>query len=167
MSWKYSDKEYIKIFRKMLNWEWYTDVNTTKLFLHCLLKANWKDGTWRGYKYKRGQFITSLQTLARETGLTIRQIRTGLKHLKSTGEVTDWHDSKIRIITVNFYDQYQGSDKPSDSQMTGKSTGKRQASDNRYKNNKEHKEEKENKEALPMAVFGDDDDDDEKGWGFE
>ena len=55
--WEYTDTEYIKLFRKMLNWEWYTDVNTKVLFLHCLLKANWKDGSWHGHKYKRGQFI--------------------------------------------------------------------------------------------------------------
>lgn len=145
MGWEYNDREYIKLFRKMVNWEWYTDVNTSKLFIHCLLKANWKDGSWHGYKYKRGQFITSLPTLARETGLTVRQVRTALKHLKATGEVTDWHDSKIRIITVNFYDSYQTSDRPNDRQVTGK----RQASDRRatadirsIKNNKEEKEDK-------------------------
>ena len=164
MSWKYSDKEYIKLFRKMLNWEWYTDVNTKVLFLHCLLKANWKDGNWRGYSYKRGQFITSLPTLARETGLTIRQIRTGLEHLKATGEVTDWHDSKIRIITVNFYDEYQGSDRPNGSQTTGKLTGKRQASDSRYKNNKNNKEYKEDNLASQEVT---EKELKEGGWGFE
>ena len=100
MSWNYSDNEFIKIYRKMLSWEWYTDVNTKTLFLHCLLKANWKDGSWHGYTYKRGQFITSLTTLARETGLTVKQVRTALKHLERTGEVASWHDSKIRIITA-------------------------------------------------------------------
>lgn len=164
MSWKYSDKEYIKLFRKMLNWEWYTDVNTKVLFLHCLLKANWKDGNWRGYSYKRGQFITSLPTLARETGLTIRQIRTGLEHLKATGEVTDWHDSKIRIITVNFYDEYQGSDRPNGSQTTGKLTGKRQAGDSRYKNNKNNKEYKEDNIASQEVT---EKELKEGGWGFE
>ena len=32
----FSDEEYVKMFRKLVFWEWYTDVNTTKLFLHCL-----------------------------------------------------------------------------------------------------------------------------------
>ena len=26
--WEYTDTEYIKLFRKMLKWEWYSDVNT-------------------------------------------------------------------------------------------------------------------------------------------
>lgn len=165
MSWKYSDKEYIKIFRKMLNWEWYTDVNTTKLFLHCLLKANWKDGSWHGYKFKRGQFITSLPTLSRETGLTVRQVRTALNHLKATGEVTDWHDTKIRIITVNFYDTYQGSDRPKGSQATGK----RQASDRQVTadiRSIRSIEDKENKE-IDLRSELTQQELEEGGWGFD
>ena len=144
--WEYTDTEYIKLFRKMLKWEWYSDVNTKVLFLHCLLKANWKDGSWHGYKYKRGQFITSLQSLSKETGLSVRQVRTALKHLISTGEVTSWHDSKIRIITVVSFDKFQARDKQSDRQVTSK----RQPSDKQattdirtYKNNKNNKKEME------------------------
>ena len=125
MSWNYSENEYIKVFRKLLNWEWYTDVNTKTLFLHCLLKANWKDGAWHGHTIKRGQFITSLPSLSKETGLSIREVRTALNHLKSTGEVTDKIYSKFRIITVKSYDSFQSSDRQNDSQPTGK----RQASD--------------------------------------
>lgn len=33
---------FIKISRKILDWEWYTDINTKTLFLHCLLKANFR-----------------------------------------------------------------------------------------------------------------------------
>ena len=167
MSWNYSDNEFIKIYRKMLSWEWYTDVNTKTLFLHCLLKANWKDGSWHGYTYKRGQFITSLTTLARETGLTVKQVRTALKHLERTGEVASWHDSKIRIITVISYDQYQQAGKPTGNQRasSGQAKGKRGATDRRiYKNSKEYKEYKE---VAPSAFTENDDTDEEEGWGYE
>ncbi|MEE1162755.1 MAG: hypothetical protein UHU21_03580 [Lachnospiraceae bacterium] len=134
--WEYSNTEYIKLFRKMLNWEWYTDINTKVLFLHCLLKANWKDGSWHGVPYKRGQFITSLPTLADETGLTIKQVRTALSHLKRTGEVADKTYSKFRIITVLSYDSFQA---------TGRQKGRQGATDIRsirnIKNIKEDKEE--------------------------
>lgn len=156
--WNYSDNEFIKIYRKMLNWEWYTDVNTTKLFLHCLLKANWKPGRWRGYKYERGQFITSLPTLARETGLTIKQVRTALKHLKATGEVADWHDHKIRIITVVCYDEYQQAGRLNGRQKAdrGQTKGRAGAADIRtYKNNIRTIEERE---ALLEAEMNDPDD---------
>ena len=146
MSWNYSESEFIKIYRRMLKWEWYTDVNTKVLFLHCLLKANWKDGSWHGVPYKRGQFITSLPTLADETGLTIKQVRTALSHLKRTGEVADKTYSKFRIITVLSYDSFQatGRQKGRQGADKGQAEGRQGATDIRtYKNNKEDKKIKE------------------------
>ena len=61
---------YIKINRKILEWEWYRNINTKVLFLHCLLKANWKDGKFEGRGVKRGSFITSIKKLSLELGLT-------------------------------------------------------------------------------------------------
>ncbi len=145
----YGDNEYIKLFRKMVNWEWYTDVNTKVLFLHCLLRANWKDGSWKGIAYKRGQFITSLNTLAVETGLTFSQVRTALHNLIRTGEVASLSQGRNRIITVISYDSYQVVDKiiaPS-SQDDDKIITR---SSQQYKNNKEYKEIK-NKESSRFA----------------
>ena len=51
---------FVKLDRGILDWEWYEDTYTARLFFHCLLKANWKPGVWKGQPYKRGQFITSL-----------------------------------------------------------------------------------------------------------
>ena len=78
---------YIKLYKKMLDWEWYDDPNTMRVFLHCLLRANWKPGSWHGINYSAGEFITSLQTLAVETCLTVSQVRTAISHLKMTGEI--------------------------------------------------------------------------------
>jgi DNA-binding transcriptional regulator YhcF (GntR family) len=143
MSWNYSDNEFIKIFRKMLNWEWYTDVNTKTLFIHCLLKANWKPGSWHGHQYDRGQFITSLPSLAKETGLSVQQVRTALKHLKSTGELTDKKYPKFRIITVVSFDKFQSINRQTNSKPTAKSTVSQQATNRQstadirtYKNSK-------------------------------
>lgn len=170
--WEYSDKEYIKVFRKMLQWEWYTDSKTKALFLHCLLKANWKDTKWKGMVIKRGQFVTSLSSLSKETGLSVREVRTALTHLKTTNEVTECVTSKFRIITVLFYDEYQSSDKQKDKQATNKrQTNDKQATTDirTYKNRQEEQEEQEASLAPPgwVAEFGDDDDDDEEGWGYD
>ena len=34
---------FIKLYRSMLQWEWYDDVNVKVLFLHLLLKANYEE----------------------------------------------------------------------------------------------------------------------------
>ena len=39
---------YIKLHRQILHWEWYTDINTKTLFLHCLLISKSQINTWRG-----------------------------------------------------------------------------------------------------------------------
>lgn len=125
--------DYVKISRKILDWEWYTDINTKVLFLHILLKANWKDGRFQGIEVPRGSFVTSLQNLAAETGLTVRNVRTALKHLENTGEVTSNRHVKFSVITVKNYDRYQSGDtqvtvnrQASDSQVTTIEEGKKE-----------------------------------------
>ena len=44
--------EWIKLNRKIVNWEWYQDIATFKLFIHCLIKANWKDAKFKGIEIK-------------------------------------------------------------------------------------------------------------------
>lgn len=101
--------DYVKISRKILDWEWYTDINTKVLFLHILLKANWKPSRFQGTEVPRGSLVTSQQNMATETGLTIKNVRTALKHLENTGEVAVSRHPKFSVITVKNYNQYQSS----------------------------------------------------------
>ena len=147
MAWNYSDNEYLKLYRKFLGWEWYQDIGTKVLFLHCLLRANWKAGSWKGVKYDAGQFITSLSQLADETGLTVDQVRTGLNHLISTGEITNKSQSKYRIITVKKWHEYQGDPKQNPKQIPNQTPDKPQTDPNRYKKIRS----KEVKKYVPPA----------------
>ena len=97
----------ITLNRKILNWEWYDCLPVFKLFIHCLLRANFKDEKWHGMLIERGQFVTSLPKLSSETGLTIKQVRAALNKLKTTKEVTYKATSQNSIITVNRYNEYQ------------------------------------------------------------
>lgn len=163
MAWNYSPKEFIKVYRKFMEWEWYTDVNTKTLFLHCLLRANWKAGSWKGINYKPGEFITSLPSLANESGLSVQQVRTSLEKLISTGEITSKTTDSVtgrkltknRIITVNNWDEYQVDNSQNNSQNNRNSnrqaTGRQQDSNSRYKNNRSI-EDKKIKENKPPAV---------------
>tara|TARA_R110000737_G_scaffold57101_1_gene82142 strand:+ start:641 stop:1336 length:696 start_codon:yes stop_codon:yes gene_type:complete len=117
---------WIKLHRQLLEWEWYDDTNTKCLFLHCLLRANHSDTEWRGHNIKRGQFLTSVDTLTRETGLSVSQIRTSLKKLISTNEIASKSQARSTVITVLSYDSHQDNDKPDNKLMTMKS----QADDN-------------------------------------
>lgn len=98
---------YLKIYRSILEWEWYSDINTFRLFLHLLFKVNWKEGNFKGTKIERGSLVSSVGRLALETGLTQQEVKTALKHLKKTGEVTSKATSKYTVFTVVKYNQYQ------------------------------------------------------------
>ena len=112
------EKGWIKLFSKFINWEWYKDQNTKDLFIHCLLKANWKDGNFEGEVIPKGSFVTSLDTLSKELGLSVQAIRTSLKHLISTKELTSKSTNKYRIITVLNYELYQQANKQTNIQLT-------------------------------------------------
>lgn len=99
--------DYIKLSRKILEWEWYSDINTKTLFLHMLLKANWKDGKFQGVDIPRGSFASSYQILALETGLSVKNVRTSLEHLKKTGEVAVNRHPKFSVFTIKNYIKYQ------------------------------------------------------------
>ena len=113
--------DYIKLSRKILEWEWYSDVNTCRLFIHMLLKANWKDGRFQGKEIPRGSFVSSYQNLSSETGLSVKNVRTALEHLKSTGEVAVNRHPKYSVFTIKNYCQYQstGSQPAVNRQSTG------------------------------------------------
>lgn len=126
---------WIKLHRKFLDWEWYNDNNTKIVFLHLLLTANHKEKKWQGITIKRGQKLTSLQHLAEETNLTVRQTRTALSKLKTTNELTIKTTSKYTLITIEKYSDYQDieneNDKQNDKQNDKRATNKRQTNDNK------------------------------------
>lgn len=107
------DGNYIKVNRSILDWEWYRNTNTKVLFIHMLLKANWKEGKFEGTTVPRGSFVSSYPRLCEECSLTINELRTALKHLVKTGEITVSSQSKYSVFTVNNYNLYQEINSPS------------------------------------------------------
>lgn len=97
---------FIKIEHSFLGWEWYQDINTKCLFLHCLLKASPNDTSYRGHEIKRGTFITSIRMLASETGLTVQQTKTALEHLQKTHEITIKATHNQTTVIVDKYEVY-------------------------------------------------------------
>ena len=106
-----NEKGYIKIYRSILDWEWWSDNNVCKLFLYILLSANWKDKRWQGIEVKRGEFVTSIDNLASGTNLTKSQVRTSLNKLQSSGEVIakSQQGKRYTIIRVCKFEEYQDS----------------------------------------------------------
>lgn len=79
---------WIKIFRELLQWEWFQKPEMVQLFIYLILKASCTDKQWQGITVKRGQLITSNATMRQDLRLSEQQIRTCIKRLISTGEIT-------------------------------------------------------------------------------
>lgn len=98
---------YILLHRKIVNWEWYKNKNTKILFLHLLATVNYEDKKFEGLVVKRGSRIASISNLGSEIDLSVQEVRTAIKNLKSTGEITSNQQGKYTVYTVLNYDKYQ------------------------------------------------------------
>ncbi len=141
---------WIFLYKKFIDWEWYNDINTKSVFIHCLLKANYTDKTWRGIEIKRGQFFTSIKNLEKELKLTTKQIRTSLGKLKKTGEIVTNGASDGTMITVRNYESYQDYKylKGKQGANKGQTRGKQRAT-----TNKEEEKERRKKEEERVNLF--------------
>lgn len=98
---------WIKLHRKFLAWEWYSDINTKIVFLHFLLKANIKDVKYMGKLVPKGSLVVKINELSNCLGLTENEIRTAIKHLKATKEIATKSTNKFTVVTVVNYSVYQ------------------------------------------------------------
>lgn len=117
-------KGWISLYKKFTYWKWYKDINVKTLFIHLLLKASYENTTWHDMEVKRGQVITSRKHLSEETGLSEQQIRTSLKKLQSTDEITIQSTNKFTVITVEKYDFYQSNNVKATNKVTNETTDK-------------------------------------------
>ena len=124
---------WISLQRKFLNWRWFDDDAMVRFFIYVLLKANHADMPWQDITIKRGQFVTSLDTMSRELYKTTQQVRTMINRLKSTGEITSKSTNKYTIITICKYDIYQSVENETNKQ-TNKQTNKRTTNEQQTNN---------------------------------
>ena len=158
---------FVKLHRKLIAWGWYQDYVVKDVFLQLLLTANFKDSQWMGITLKKGQLVTSYKHLSEDLAFSVRQVRTAIDKLKSTGEITTEATNRFTIITVVNWEEYQLFDEKMTSEATSNQTNERQTSDKQATNkrqqrkndkkNKESKEDKESDQLLPPWAA-------EKGW---
>lgn len=98
---------WIKLHRKIVDWEWYDDVPTKSLFIHLMILANHKENKWRGQVIEKGSLVTSISSLSQQTGLSRQEVRTALKHLEKTGEINKQTTNHNTLIIVLNYARYQ------------------------------------------------------------
>ena len=135
---------FLRISRNIVDWDWYTDANTFRVFMHLLLTANYKDCNYKGVEVKRGQVATSRKEIAKALRMSEQNVRTSLSHLKSTNEITSKSTNKLTIITLCKYDSWQDLTSETNQQTNRKLTVNQPAIEeesNKYNNNNKEKED--------------------------
>lgn len=111
---------FIKLYRSLLDWEWYKDINTRLVFIHLLLNANWENSKFKGIDIPKGSLVVGRKQLADKIGISEQSIRTSLEHLKSTNEITIESTNKFSVITLINWEKYQGYTEESTNKATNK-----------------------------------------------
>ena len=144
---------WVKIFRNLINWEWYDDINVKVVFLHLILIANFEDKVWHGIHIKRGQVLTSRKHLSDDLNLSEQKIRTALKKLEKTKEITINSTNKYSLITIENYEFYQDRGEKATSNLTNNQpTNNQQITNNQPTNNHNIRNKEIKKEKKERSI---------------
>lgn len=98
---------WIKLYEKMLDWEWISCPEMVCVWVNLLLRAAPKAKRMKGSVIRKGQVVTTLGELAKWSGISIQQLRTCINRLISTREITYTATRKNITITISKFDNYQ------------------------------------------------------------
>ena len=146
---------WIKLYRKFTEWEWFNVSEMVHLFIYLLINANNSENEWRGVKVKRGQLITGRKILHEKTGISEQTLRTCLKRLENTKEITIQSTNLYSIITICKYNDYQpeklNANQPTNQQLTNDQPATNQQLTT-IKEEEEEKKEKKKKYAEFVSM---------------
>jgi len=135
------NSRWVKLYDNILRWEWFTDSKMVHFFIYLLVKASYNETRHKGTDIVPGQLPFGRDAASRETGLSVQNIRTCVKRLKSTNEITIETSSKGSIITIVRWKEYQG--------ITSNLTNKQPTSNQQVTTTKkERKKEYKNKNNI-------------------
>ena len=109
---------YLMLNKEIKRHEYFTEYKTFHLFFWLLSDANFIEGNCNGILVKRGQKLTSLNSLIIETGLTEREVRTALEKLIKGNHIVKKATNKNTLLTVVEYEFYTGSTEAKDKPIT-------------------------------------------------
>ena len=142
-----TENGFVKFPRKMAEREWFGDGSTLIVYVFLLCHASFADMEYAGRTLRKGQYITSLRQLSQKTRLSFQQIRTALKHLEATHDITIETGTKYSIITVKNVTE----DNCSDTCVNTRANTSVNTQPHTISRSKEDIKEEDNKEEVSAA----------------
>lgn len=115
---------WVKLHRKILEWEFYNDMPVRSVFIHLLLKAEFETVVSHGITVQRGQALVTVKGLAEDLKITEKQVRRAFTDLQKYNAVMVEGTNKHSLLTIVNYDGYQDSEQDSDTSKKGRAKGR-------------------------------------------
>ena len=128
------------------NWEWSDDANTVAVFVRLLIEADIVPNSWHGIPVPRGGMISSYARLAEKTGLSVKKVRTAIKHLEAAGCVAKTAYPNCTVFAIKNFDLFQAgaSLRSNEGQTMDKPTAS---------NGQQNKKIEEDKEDIYLSIY--------------
>jgi len=144
---------WIKLYRELKDkaiWQKCTPEHKT-ILITLLMIVNYKPNQWewQGKKFtvEKGQMITSLDSIVKESGkgITIQNVRSALKKFEKLGFLTNKSTKTGRLVTILNWHTYQDSEEDSNKDTNKELTKNQQRSNKELTPNKKDKNVKNDK----------------------
>ena len=96
-------KGYLKISRKITEWEFWQNPVAVCLWVHLLFLAEWRTGK----ELQPGELVTSIRKLTTECRLSPNTIKTYLDLFERSGQISIEYQKKGMKISILKFEEYQ------------------------------------------------------------
>ena len=113
------EERWVKLHSKLLEWEWFKDGYTLRVFIYMLFDASHKKEKRYGIDLEAGMVATNVPLIASMTQMSENWARRSLNNLLKTGElvlVGEKSSSRFRVYRIANWRKYQST--PHDMQST-------------------------------------------------
>jgi uncharacterized membrane protein len=120
--------DWLKLHRRSIDSQVFSDPHLWHLFCWCLLKTNWKDGWFKGVRVPAGSFATGRDAAGESLGMSGSSWYRGIKKLEEMGVIATQTNNRFTVISVVKWSFFQNGEQQANNERT---TGEQQANNER------------------------------------
>ena len=109
---KWEHRPWIKLHRKVIESQVFSDGELFRLWTYLLVRANYKPSFFRGIRIEIGQVAFSQRMLVETLGVSRGTIQRHLKKLEDMGNISVNASRDFSVVTINQWSSYQTADDP-------------------------------------------------------
>ena len=148
------EKGWFKMPRTFDQWPWYQNSACVHMYLHLMMRANYKPKEWEDTVIERGELVTSIEKLSMELNLSVKQVRNILDKLQKTNFIERKGTNKYTRIKILNYEVYQSMPIPEGQTKDKQRANEGQTEGNQRATTKEIKKEEKDKKDIYYGLRG-------------